>query len=47
MSMQNESKSNHHLPSVERNKPEAPIITLVKLAGIVMIIEIIGYVLYL
>lgn len=45
--MQNQSKSNPHLPSVERYKPEAPIITLVKLAGIVMIIEIIGYVLYL
>lgn len=45
--MQNPSKSNHHLPSVERNKPEATIITLVKLAGIIMMIEIIGYILYL
>jgi Co/Zn/Cd efflux system component len=47
MIMQKQSKSNHHLPSVERNKPEAPIITLVKLAGIIMIIEIIGYIIYL
>lgn len=45
--MQNQSKSNRHLPSVERNKPEAPIITLVKIAGIIMFIEIIGYIMYL
>lgn len=45
--MLNQSKSNHHLPSVPRKEPEAPIITLVKLAGIIMFIEIIGYVLYL
>lgn len=45
--MQNNSKSNSSLPSVERNKPEAPIITLVKLAGIIMFIEIIGYIMYL
>ena len=45
--MRNKSKSIPSLPSVECNKPEAPIITLVKLAGIIMFIEIIGYVLYL
>lgn len=45
--MQNKSKSIPSLPSVSRNKPEAIIVTLVKLAGIVMIIEIIGYILYL
>lgn len=45
--MLNQSKSNHHLPSVSRNKPEDPIITLVKLAGIIMFIEIIDYILYL
>lgn len=45
--MQNQSKSNPSLPSVERNKPEAIIVTLVKLAGIVMFLEIIGYIIYL
>lgn len=45
--MKNQSKSSHHLPSVSCNKPEAPIITLVKLAGIIMFIEILGYIMYL
>ena len=45
--MQKQSKSNPSLPSVERNKPEAPIITLVKIAGIIMFIEIVGYIMYL
>lgn len=47
MIMQKQSKSSRHLPSVERNKPEAIIVTVVKLAGIVMFLEIIGYIIYL
>ncbi len=45
--MRNKTKSIPSLPSGERNKPEATIITLVKSAGIVMIIEIIGYIMVL
>lgn len=45
--MRNKTKSIPSLPSIERNKPEAPIITLVKLAGIIMFIEILGYIMYL